>query len=122
MRNDNIIVRGVINNTVVCEFVVDTGASIVLLPYKVADRLSLINSNGQTFEATLANGEKVPAQLAILKKLQVGESYAENVQAGILLDRTRDYPGLLGMSFLKNFIIKINYNESKLQLEDFTPE
>jgi predicted aspartyl protease len=45
-----------------------------------------------------------------------------NVPAAIIDKKgTSDEDGLLGMSFLKNFLVRINTKENKLILEEFSP-
>ena len=62
------------------------------------------------------------ASPAILKSVKVGEAKLENVPAAVIEKKgTSEEDGLLGMSFLKNFLVRINTKENKLILEEFNP-
>jgi predicted aspartyl protease len=70
----------------------------------------------------LADGSKVKAKPVILKSIKVGDAQLNNVQAAIIEKKgISEEDGLLGMSFLKNFLVRINTKENKLILEEFNP-
>ncbi len=99
------LVPGRINGTVTIKFVLDTGASDVLIPDEVAQQLTragtLDRSNylgTQTY--VLADGSRVQSKRVILRELTVGGQTVTNVTASI--GRARS-PALLGQSFLSKF-------------------
>ena len=116
---NQIVVDAVINDNVSVRLVVDTGASIVILSKEVAGRLGITEENTDAeIEITMANGATVNAQPVILKSIKVGDAEIENVEAAILENNLiGGADGLLGMSFLNNFIVSVDTSSSKLILE-----
>tara|TARA_B100000315_G_C14547971_1_gene574230 strand:+ start:762 stop:1880 length:1119 start_codon:yes stop_codon:yes gene_type:complete len=119
----SIIVKVLLNDTVIANLILDTGASIVVLSKEIADKLNLtFDRKTQSGMVTLADGRKVKANITFLESVKIGKLEARNVKAAILEheEATTDN-GLLGMSFLKNFMLKIDPNSKKLILEEFNP-
>jgi clan AA aspartic protease (TIGR02281 family) len=121
--DSGIFVEAVLNDLVKANFIVDTGASVVVISKEVADKLALSPEiDRSAFEVTLADGSKAKASPVILKSIKVGEARIENVPAAIIEKKgISEEDGLLGMSFLKNFLVRINTKENKLILEEFNP-
>lgn len=97
---------------------IDTGASLVVLPYKVAETVGLsINSDSPTIKLQLADGETtIEAQLATAKTVRLGRFSLKNVQCAVLPGNLPNAPALLGMTFLGQFNFKIDKEQSKLVL------
>jgi len=115
------VVDVVLNGKVTVPFYVDTGASLCVLSQGVADRLGLTEDDAAgTIRVMLANGSVDTATAVKLDSVQVGSSKAKNVEAAI-----SDKPpgggvdGLLGMSFLKHFHVKLDSKEHCLILEKY---
>jgi aspartyl protease family protein len=85
-------------NGVPTRFVVDTGATLVVLSKVEADRLAVHYLDAPTSTATTANGT-VPYRMVKLDRVKVGDVELTNVDAAIL-EGAYDGPNLLGMSFL----------------------
>ncbi len=110
-----IAVNVVLNRKVQAMMVVDTGASLVLLPRTIGDRL---------FPSALRSRERIPTRLAdgtvrtgipvMLRSVEIGNLKAENIQA-IIMDAGEDM-GLLGMSFLSRFHVNIDSTLNELVL------
>lgn len=95
-RAGHYVFNGSVNGQPV-EFLLDTGATDVSIPERVANRLRL--QRGARLRAVTANGVTV-AYATMLDRLAVGELEERNVRASIV----PNFPGeqiLLGMSFLK---------------------
>lgn len=99
------LVSGRINGAVAVNFVLDTGASDVLIPEEAAqalmragklDRGDFIGT--QTY--VLADGSRVRSKRILLRELTVGGQTVSNVTASIGRARSQ---GLLGQSFLSKF-------------------
>lgn len=117
-----ILVEAVLNGLVKVNFIVDTGASVVVISNDIADKLKISSEAGEPFDVVLADGSKVKAKPVILKSIKVGDAQLNNVQAAIIEKKgISEEDGLLGMSFLKNFLVRINTKENKLILEEFNP-
>jgi aspartyl protease family protein len=89
--------QGAING-VPTRFVVDTGATLVVLSKAEADRLAVRYLDAPTSVASTANGT-VPYRVVKLDRVKVGDVELTNVDAAIL-EGAYDGPNLLGMSFL----------------------
>ena len=85
-------------NGLTMRFMVDTGATSVLLPASQADRLGLDYHKGQQGTMQTANGPS-PAWRIILDSVSVGDIVAYNVDAVVAQSPGLDV-ALLGMSFL----------------------
>ena len=110
-----------INNKVTVPLIVDTGASSVCISRAVANQLGIQKKDEvRTVQLTLADGRQVSGKMVFLKSVDVGGMTAKNVAAVILeISNTKDSHGLLGMSFLGNFMFHIDANSKKLVLDAF---
>ncbi len=91
------VANGTINGTTT-RFLVDTGATMIVLSLAEADRLALRYRDAPHSMATTANGT-VPYRVVKLDRVKVGDVELTNVDAGII-EGAYDGPNLLGMSFL----------------------
>lgn len=99
------LIAGRINDAVTVRFVLDTGASDVLIPEDVATALQRAGKLEPgdvigTRTYVLADGSKVPSKRVLLRQLTVGGQTVTNVAASI---GRRGSPPLLGQSFLSKF-------------------
>lgn len=118
-----IIVEAVLEKKVKASLIVDTGASLTVISKEVADRLGLnLTDKESTIAVTLADGSRIKAYPMILASVKVADLEVKNVKAAVL-QNSQDTPedGLLGMSFLENFVIRIDAKSNKLILEEFNP-
>ncbi|HYD48419.1 MAG TPA: TIGR02281 family clan AA aspartic protease [Terriglobales bacterium] len=82
------------------QFMVDTGASLIVLSRKQADRIGLAYRGGAPAQAMTANGT-VKGWRVTLASVQVGSAAVRDVD-GMVIDTSLPV-ALLGMSFLGNF-------------------
>ena len=121
-RGSSIIVEALLNDLVKANLILDTGASLVVISPEIMDKLGLDIKKGVPILTTLADGRKVKAKLVILESIKVKGVEVKNVQAAVLENQeTTTEDGLLGMSFLENFMLKIDAKDNKLILEEFNP-
>lgn len=122
-EGSSVVVEAVVNEKVQAPFIVDTGASLVVLPPSLAQRLGISTKGRQpTLDVTVADGRHLKAYLVTLDSISVGEAHARNVDAAVLAGSQQvEMPGLLGMSFLERFVIKIDMKSNRLILEEFRP-
>jgi len=111
-----LVVPAMLNEGVVANFVVDSGASDVVIPEAVAQ---MLRQSGKLSEsdftgsqtARLADGSTVRQRTFVLHSLRVGNKVLENVRASLV-------PGkgvpLLGQSFLQRFSAWAIDNERQL--------
>jgi clan AA aspartic protease (TIGR02281 family) len=99
------LISGRVNGAITLDFVLDTGASDVLIPEEAAQALARAGKLAAgdfigTRTYVLADGSRVPSKRVILRELRVGDQRVANVTASIGPARTRP---LLGQSFLSRF-------------------
>lgn len=91
------VAQGQINGSPT-RFLVDTGATLVVLSMAEANRLGIRYREAPQEMASTANGT-VPYRLVKLDRVKVGDVEVTNVDAGVI-EGSYDGPNLLGMSFL----------------------
>jgi len=118
-----ITVNALLNGNVSATLIVDTGASLVVISNKLAKQLGIEKKSiSNKMKLVLANGSTVEATPVILRSVRVGNSEVKNVYAAIIdQSPVPTVDGLLGMTFLSNFLIKIDANENNLVLDKFKP-
>ena len=108
-RGNSTVVAVVMNGKVSGEFVLDTGAELVTMSAAFAARLGVDNSALPVVDITVADGRKVKARAVLLKSIKLGDAYSENVPA-VIMPRESDpaHDGLLGMSFLRDYLVQLD--------------
>lgn len=98
-------------------FVLDTGATYTIIPWRLAQSLGLkINPQKTARIITASSIETTP--LATLPKMSVLGKSARNVACLVHdLPPQTTVDGLLGLSFLKNFRLTIDFRKGVLSLE-----
>lgn len=100
-----------------CEFVVDTGASTVTLPAKLAAELDLTpDQAAPRIHCVLADGKEVEGRRVIAKSLRVSSFTVDNVECVVLPADLANAPALLGMTFLNNYNCRINTEAGTMTL------
>lgn len=94
------VASGKINHKPVT-FLVDTGASFVSVPEKVAKRVGL--KKGRPITATTANGN-ITVYATVLDEISIGDIVLRNIRADIN-PHMHSEEILLGMSFLRNLSV-----------------
>lgn len=99
------------------ELVVDSGASLVTIPAKLAAELNIkIGPDAPRLVMTIADGSKIPARLVILESVRLGKFTATNVECAVLGREAVNAPNLLGMSFLGNFKFELDASRGELKM------
>ncbi len=116
-NNNSLIVTVRINDELEVPLVLDTGATITTISKALATRLGIDLAGKPTGSSVLADGNVVPITYIKLDSIAVGSAIRQDVPVAVL-----DKPpgsgadGLLGMSFLKHFIIQLNIDNQKVEL------
>lgn len=111
-------IEAMINGRHKARLMLDTGASSVLLSPAFAKKIGLKLSGCGGMSSTLADGSSVSSQSTTLDKVKVGSVSANKVSAHVIGTSTvQNYDGLLGMSFLNNFIFTIDTEKNLLILK-----
>jgi aspartyl protease family protein len=100
-----------------CEMEVDSGATSMTLPYKMAKDFGLEpKSSDPKIICVLADGSKVPATITRLSSVRVGKFTVEDVECAVFDPKAVNASALLGMSFLGNFKFEIDKQKSELRM------
>ncbi|NTV28607.1 MAG: clan AA aspartic protease [Candidatus Omnitrophica bacterium] len=111
-------VRVKLNDKLWGKFMLDTGASALQISGAMAKKLRVRVERGEAIPVILAGGAQVAGRVVVLDKVQLGDAAVDNVRAVVLDgDRMGLRDGLLGMSFLENFVFKIDTKREELILE-----
>lgn len=114
----HLIVKVLLNGRVSARLMVDTGATSTVLYGHVADALKLSpQALARTAHITMGDGRTVEAPEILLESIAVGKSVVKGTMATILPPTTGGIDGLLGMSFLSHFIVRVDSANGKLILE-----
>jgi aspartyl protease family protein len=98
----------VVINGQACDMVVDSGATLIALPWKIARELKVkVKPSDKPIKLQLADGRTIDGTMVVLESVRVGGFVVEKVEAAILGPEARFASPLLGMSFLKNFQFEI---------------
>jgi aspartyl protease family protein len=110
-RNGHFRTNGQINGKAI-EFMVDTGASSVVISQQDADRLGLDYKNAPQGLASTANGT-APFRLITLRAVRIGDVEVANVEAAVIPAPMNG--ALLGNSFLMRFQMKRENDVMRLE-------
>lgn len=117
-----VVVDVMLNNNVKVKMYVDTGAGIVSISMKTANALNIADKSIGTGKFIVADGREITKPIVILNSVNVEGSIVTNVEASISDEPMSEaVDGLLGMSYLSNFIVRVDANGRKLILEKFNP-
>lgn len=121
-RTKGIIVEALLNGKVKASLVLDTGASLVVLSKRIGEELGIDmeETKNNIMEFRLADGRRTKAKTIILDSVRIQDVELNKVMAAVLLDQINDpvlRDGLLGMSFLSQFNLKMDLKSMKITLE-----
>ena len=121
IQDDYIIVPVSINGRTPVFLLLDTGASTVTLSKALADRIGIDWRSGYKVKATMADGRTSNGYSILLKSVAVGDFRANNVTAVVLEEPpVKGVDGLLGMSYLQRFRLRIDPANKKFVLQKIT--
>jgi len=121
-QSGHVVVEVLINKKIKASLILDTGATYMVLTHAMAQKMNvdLGDMPHDNVEMVLADGRKTTAKYLLLESVSCQGVEAKNVAAAILPSDVADAKfkdGLLGMSFLKNFVFKVDQKNNKLVLE-----
>ena len=106
-----------LNRRYKARLVLDTGASAVQISSRLARRMGIDPSKGRRVQCTLADGSVTSARSIVLKEVRAGKARAKKVRAIVLEnDGVGHGDGLLGMTFLDNFVVKLDTDQNLMVL------
>ena len=107
----------IVNGEDAVEMTVDSGASIIVLPDAMAQKLNVVpGPSDPRITLILADGGQIVGTQLVLKSVRVGQFEVEDVECAVLGPDAPNAEPLLGMSFLKAFEFRINSAEATLTL------
>ncbi len=113
-----ILVEAVLNGGVKARMVFDTGADIVVITEELSKKLRQnISRGGETIKLHTNCGEVRGISFAV-NKIELGNAVKENVRSVITPDdfALSGFEGLLGLSFLGDFKITVDYQKGKIRI------
>jgi clan AA aspartic protease (TIGR02281 family) len=118
-HGEHLLVDVTFNGKASAPLLVDTGASQTVISPRLAGELGL--EGGEPVETFVADGRKVQGRLIVLDSLAVGQARVEKSPVVVLAAPGPGAEGLLGMSFLKNFMFQLDMPNNRLILESLKP-
>jgi len=107
-----------LNRRYKARMLLDTGATDMQISSAIARKLGVRPNEGRPVIVTLAGGREAAARSVTLKEVRVGPMRVRNVRALVLDDDWgMSDDGLLGMSYLNNFVFKIDSEKGLLTLK-----
>lgn len=112
------VVQANLNKERTAYLIVDTGASMTVLSTNIAIDLGILGTTDNELLTVNTAGGSVQVNMNYLSSLQVGTAQSENVAVAIhdLPDIPEQIEGLLGMSFLKHFLVTLDAEHARLIL------
>ena len=122
VNSRSILVDALLDDKVKATLVLDTGASLVVLSNKIGQELGLDlnDTNKGVVTLRMAGNRTANATLVTLKSINVQGIEVKDVMAAVLIEEGQDIgfkDGLLGMTFLNKFNLKIDLKNMKVVLE-----
>jgi clan AA aspartic protease (TIGR02281 family) len=118
-RGSHIIVKVLLNGRVSARLLVDTGATYTTLYSGMAAKLKLSPSEmGRDIALLTIDDSAIQAKEVRLKSIAVGKFVVKDSMVAITLSSgSPEFDGVLGMSFLNQFAVRIDGANNKLILE-----
>jgi len=114
----SLVVQVMLNQERSAQLIVDTGASMTVLSTQVAIDLGILGTTDNELLTVNTAGGSVQVNMNYLSSLTVGTAQATKVAVAIhdLPDIPEHIEGLLGMSFLKHFLVTLDAEHARLIL------
>lgn len=114
----SLVVQVMLNEERSAQLIVDTGASMTVLSTQAAIDLGILGTTDNELLTVNTAGGSVQVNMNYLPSLTVGTAQVTNVAVVIhdLPDIPEHIEGLLGMSFLKHFLVTLDAEHARLIL------
>ncbi len=114
-----IIIPVTFNESVTARLLLDTGSPGLMISPQLARRLGFLDErSGGLVVMTGGIGGSVPAVLAVVDTVRVGDAGAEFLPATITKMPSKEFEGLVGMDFIANYRISIDIDNSVMILDE----
>jgi clan AA aspartic protease (TIGR02281 family) len=113
------VVQANLNQERTAHLILDTGASMTVLSTNIAIDLGILGTTDNELLTVNTAGGSVQVNMNYLSSLHVGTAQAQHVAVAIhdLPDIPEQIEGLLGMSFLKHFLVTLDAEHARLILQ-----
>ncbi len=111
----NAILEGPAGEKLAVRMMVDTGASLMVIPASTGKSLGLDATRLETRELQTANG-KIQAPIAKLKSLRLGSLSLDGVETALVADEDLGGTALLGMNVLSRYLFILDEEHNQLVL------
>lgn len=113
-----ILVDAVLNDQVTARMVFDTGANLVVITEELSKKLNQDLSSRDEVIKLHTNCGEVEGRTLVIDRIELGEARKEKVRSVITpgIDALRGFDGLLGLSFLGDFRVTVDYKNGKIIL------
>ncbi len=110
-------VTAVFNGSHSADMAIDTGASMVVLPWRVAQQMGVKpGDEDRSVRLQTADGRTMMGKMVVVDRIRVGRFTVENVECVIMPEQMHEGLALLGLSFFKHFNFRIDNASGKLTL------
>ncbi|MBI3548688.1 MAG: aspartyl protease family protein [Elusimicrobia bacterium] len=117
-RHGGVFVRATVNGKATFKLMVDTGASVTVLYQNAIGALGLEGKEPlATAQLTVANGNKVTGRVFRADSIRIGKSVVRNTPFVVVPGPPPTGDGLLGMTFLSHFSVRVDGASGRLVLE-----
>ena len=114
-----IIVSATFNDTYTAPAAIDTGAGVVLISLRLAEKLGLMSyDEGKVLWQASGIGGTTKALITILDSVSIGKARVEFVPVFIIDALSERFEALIGMDFLSNYSVYIDSSSSYLVLTE----
>ena len=115
-----ILVNVVLNDLVRARLILDTGANFVVITEELSKKLGQDLSSREEVVKLHTNCGEVEGTFSVIRKIELEGAWKENVRAVIAPmgnDALKGFDGLLGLSFLADFKVTVDYQNGKIILK-----
>lgn len=110
-----VIIQGPSRASMEVSLMVDTGASLVVLPASVLSKLGFSPDELESREIATANG-RLQAKIGHLHSLEIGSEVIHDIGAAFIEDSLLGSNGLLGMNVLGRYLVTIDDRKNLITL------
>jgi len=116
-KGNSLLIDTLLNRKIKTRLILDTGCTDTQISEEVASKLGIDSSRCKTVLCQMADGRSVSGKEVNIREIRVGRAKVYNVRAIVLGSDKVGSGGLLGMSFLDNFVFKIDSEKGELTLQ-----
>ena len=120
-RGGIIVVDAMINRSIMARMLVDTGASVIMITKELASRITHTSRSSPEAVTIEGLGGSIQGEFMMIPRLEIGNVARENIAAVVMKKGAGfkgPFDGLLGMNFLGDFELSIDYANSLIIMKE----